>query len=494
MRLTVPLTGGAPLAAALLLCACAPPRTVRLATCLPMQHARYLEDEGLGPSGRKAGFIVRAVSIEDGEALLRALTGPDSLIPDAVELPSEWAGAARARGLLRPLDPWLADGRGSAGAFFFAEEAADAQGLWSLPHAVEARVLLYRRSKVEEALRYWELRKDDIRARWQAAFGSEMPPDYRLEPDPADWDGADLTVLALFWKSQEWRGTRLGRVAASLSGPGQAADFWDDAARLGWRGEGPPSFEDPAVAAVYRWQAAWHAQGLFHPESETPRWTPERARNALARSEIFLACGSLRDAWLIRGTEGEAAWEKSPETDDLVVAPMPASFIPGVGAIRDRSGHQPLGGLTRITWLALPKQGRHPEGGAWMIGNLTSRKTALEEASRFGLLSPRRDVLPEVAWLLNQGWRGRSVQAAIAQLYANGKRLVPAPEVYPELNRMWVEARRRVLQESGSGAGERIPNILAGEFAPRQRQLLSGRGRPEQASASTWSPAFPSPP
>jgi hypothetical protein len=104
---------------------------------------------------------------------------------------------------------------------------------------------------------------------------------------------------------------------------------------------------------------------------------------------------------------------------------------------------------------------------------MTDKRTALEEASRFGLISARKDVLPEMGLILTQGWRGAAIKATVAQLYANSHHFAPSLKAYPELNRVWGDAWRKIALNPGAWPLSEIPEKLVNEFGPRQRQVLS---------------------
>src|SRR5262249_35301153 len=83
-----------------------------------------------------------------------------------------------------------------------------------LPERTLLDVTVFRRSRVRDAVRHWNLLRPEIETALRAQNGRGLPSGYKLELEPEQWDGFDRFVIAYYWAHRRYHGEEArGRVA-----------------------------------------------------------------------------------------------------------------------------------------------------------------------------------------------------------------------------------------------------------------------------------------
>jgi hypothetical protein len=197
------------------------------------------------------------------------------------------------------------------------------RALYYLPGELEVRVMVYRPSRVREAVRDWPQHRGEIEVELRELGFRGLPEGYDLEDDPWKWDLYDVLVAGYVWAHD---GTGVGRIARRslrVRYFGAVAELLDLAASLGASAE---DLSQPSTAMVdaLEWEVARRALGIFHRSV----FNAERGLSgasiveAMGRGEVYLALLSPRDALLVNGSPELGIQTRVPP-GDLDAAPPP---------------------------------------------------------------------------------------------------------------------------------------------------------------------------
>ncbi|MBI2372804.1 MAG: hypothetical protein HYV07_02275 [Deltaproteobacteria bacterium] len=253
------------------------------------------------------------------------------------------------------------------------------------PRKLETHLLLFRRSRVQEAAELAEGMLPELQAELERLAGARLPAGYALEPDPSSWDVFDVLVAGFVWSRSSERGTKAPRVMLrSYPYVGTVVRLLDAVA--GSTVDGAPELAaSTSMIDVLEWEALFRELGIYHPRM-TDRDAIVSGREiveAFGRGEVFLTETHTLDARLLWTSEGS----------DVGVSVLPRR----VSLALDNTGTPLRVGTRRAHvrgWVwAIPKNAPEPDASRALISHLVSANESTEETRAFWIQPARRDVV-----------------------------------------------------------------------------------------------------
>lgn len=466
-----------------LIIGCAAPARIKVVMPLrPDQEALY-KTRILKPFEKKFKCLVELQAYDDPGKLPSLLAAGDTV--DLVAPPLALTRTLVGHNLIAPLDEIVPPKEiGELRKEYYLMDMATLGGkTWFLPRYVETPVLIYLKSRVAEAVQYWEIRREDINRALARHNGKGLPLGYGLEKDPSQWDWFDLFVVGWFWNTKEIQGQKHGRMALSpLGSPTTPQSLMDNCYQSGATPEGLLSMSGDAVIDMFQWQSVLAREGIFNPSLMKGKWTDEQVREGFRSGELFLSAATQLEAFHIHGTGTPEMPGYLATPEDMGVALMPKGNSLQLDARGSalREGRRSVG--TRSYWWGVTRQARNPDLAYKLAHYLSNTQNQVLESTAFGMIPVRQDLLGELGLMFGGGWTSEVFQTASHQLVENRTTVAPLIEEFPEVGRNYLAAWQDICLP-GTNQKTRFEDIqkaLEERWIPKQRQILGAR-YPEKA-------------
>ncbi len=327
-------------------------------------------------------------------AALAALTDEDVVLPI-----DDVGGPNRAKRLAAGMAPVA-----------LAPAAARGGALRFVPATISTPLLFYSRARVAEAVADWKANRPRIDAAIRAAGGSGLPPQYRLEPEPDDWDSFDIAVLAAIWAARPYDGRTSPRIAHAATGDAVTVDLATRAFAQGVAAADLMDLDAIELRDALAWESVCFGAGWYHPAMTKEGWTPDDLLSATAKGQVFLGWLDMPHLFRLRGTgaPGLEGFLKDPA--DLGVARVQRGVSLDLEGSLPARGGDALAALDGL-WWAVPRTAPDAPLAVELVTMLSERELQADWARAFGRLPARRDLLAELDILFESEW-----QFAIARI------------------------------------------------------------------------------
>lgn len=454
---------------------CAAPARIKVAMDMRPGQEELYKTRILKAFEKKHNCIIELASAPDAAKLPEMIAAGDTL--DLIASPLAMTRSLVGRGLIAPLDAIAApkDVADARKEFFLTDLGSIGGRAYFLPRYVETPVLIYLKSKVAEAVQYWEIRRDDINRALARYNGRGLPRGYALEKDPSQWDWFDLFVAGWYWNSKEVQGQRRGRIALGpLGSPSTPQNLMDACFLSGAGADALLAMNDAGVADMFQWQSALAREGILNPGLIKDRWNEEQVRAGFRSGELYLSAATQSEAFQIHGTGTVDLPGYLADPEDMGVAVMPKGNSLMLDANGDplREGRRSV--ATRSYWWGVAREARNPKLAYDLARYLSDTENQVLESSAFGMVPVRQDLLGELGLMFGGGWTAEVFQTASQQLVENRLTTAPLLEEFPEVARNYREAYEEICLP-GPGQKIRYEDVrkaLEDRWVPRQRQIL----------------------
>ncbi len=384
---------------------------------LEASEARWLRENLLAEFNDTHNANIELVTTDE-EQLLPALAAP----PDGLML----AALPRARGQeafaahsVRSFEE-LADakklGADLDGVNTRVMEAARLDGKQVfLPRLARVDLMVFRQSRVRDAVRHWSLLRPQIEASLKARNGHGLPAGYALELEPASWDSYDRFVIAYYWAHRRYgnepaRGRIAHRRGEQLDG---IAELTETLFRAGATAPTLATVDSPPTRDWLSWEKAYAEEGLFGPAELWTKQPGDAAAKAiddedmlrlLRKGQLYLATIDQMEAFALHGGAHTGTPPGVEDPDDLGFAPLPrmASIELDANAHPRREGRA---FTFREDWVwALPAHGPNAALAYELVQFLWARENHVRECEALGTLPLRDDVQAERSSLFRLTW------------------------------------------------------------------------------------------
>ena len=301
--------------------------------------------------------------------------------------------------------------------------------LFFLPRKLETRLMVYRRSKVADAVENWHKFRAQIEDVLKRENGYGLPKDYSLESDTSRWDFYDLLVVGYYWANIEHNGKKMGRIAhRSKNYSGTVIGLIDKALQIGALNEDIRNMNKSSepVIDMFHWESIFRKYNLyFEGMWEEDGWYGYDIYKGLRKEDVFLTWLHQLDCMLLHGSEQLEMESYLLEKEDLGVSIMPQ----GVSFELTNDGQPKRMGTREVHtfgWFwGIPKNSPEPELAYKLAMFITSRKSHLEESKNFFLIPVTEPVRHALKADLESDWQTELYHKSLEQFKINGNHFVP---------------------------------------------------------------------
>jgi spermidine/putrescine-binding protein len=256
--------------------------------------------------------------------------------------------------------------------------------LYGIPRKLETSVLLYRESKVADAVARWPEHLPELEEQLISKTGHGLPNGYALEADPSKWDLYDVFVAGWYWRRSEPR--MMNRSFDYIH------TFFSLYEQLsGLSNEPTPKLAaTPAMIDLFEWEALFRELGLYR-EQMFVRGEPITGRvvqDAMAKGDIYLTRMHSLGIKLVF----DAATPEVKSDLRAALAPLGVSLQLDSEGAPARIGSR-RSAVTGWFW-AIPKRAPHPEQAYRLARHLSSNEVAAREMEAFFIQPALKDMKP----------------------------------------------------------------------------------------------------
>jgi ABC-type glycerol-3-phosphate transport system substrate-binding protein len=288
-----------------------------------------------------------------------------------------------------------------------------------LPFASILQVVVYRESKVRDAVQSWEQLRPEIDGVLRAWNGHGLPAGYELETMPSRWDSYDQFVLAYYWAHCRYgkeapRPRVAHRTGSEIDGE---AEISAGIFRFGATAETIDRPDTPAALDYYLWESLYRDRGLYVPGMLTDKpFNDDDVLAALADGSVYLSYVDQMEAYALHGGSHRDAAALSRTPEDLGFAKIPI----GMSLTLDAKGERMKAAESfsyREDWVfALPRGGRDAKLAYELVKYTVTPEVHAREVEALGILPLQKDVIAQSASLFRLSWMTDVLSAGRTQL------------------------------------------------------------------------------
>ncbi len=356
-------------------------------------------------------------------AELDSLLANDSTI-DVVKVPMERAESFRDKGYIEPISSVAspAEVNSIRSEFLLPPLAVSEKMLYFVPRKLETRIVVYRISKVKEAVEKYQKYKPELDRLLKKFRGNGLPPNFILESDPSSWDYFDVLMAGFVWMNENSmdKTGKVGHRGKNYSGT--FLRLIDRAFQFGAiRGEIAYLNSKPVVEALL-WEGLYSKIGIYNSKMYRDNWTGSDLWKGFGDNSIYLSFLTQLDCFFLIGTGENGLNGYVSSADDIDFAVMPAAV--------SLSGEEFMLANRNITtggWFwGISDKSTKKSAAFELIKHITSDDNQKNEFEAFGVLSARKSLLVENRdEMYLKRWRNRMLQTSIKQLNLNRFTFVP---------------------------------------------------------------------
>jgi len=392
---------------------------------IPEQETWFVKNI-VKPFEKKYGVEVDVRHFLDYDDLEDKLKADPSI--DVIKVPMERAETFRERGYVAPVSA-IADTPTLSAIvrdFVLPPLATGNEALYYVPRKLETRIMVYRVSKVQEAVQKYKTYLPMLDKGLRQFNGKGMPDGYALEADPNQWDYYDVLMAGYVWARLDSNSMNPGKVGLrGKNYPGTFLTLIDRAFQFGAiRGEIPYLHSKP-VTEVFTWECIYAKFNVYNRSMFEEAWTGTDLWKAFGEEKIYLSFLTQLDCYFMIGTgeNGLKGFMKTPEDVDFAVMPMAASVTGEDFMLANRN-------ITTGGWFwAVGRESKMKPMALKLIMEMTSEDNQKKEFEAFGVLSARKALMQENRdELYLKRWRNRMLQTSLRQLNLNRFTVLPTYE------------------------------------------------------------------
>jgi class 3 adenylate cyclase/ABC-type glycerol-3-phosphate transport system substrate-binding protein len=328
--------------------------------------------------------------------------------------------------------------------------------LYFLPRKLDTRVMIYRKSKVVDAVKNWYKFKSQINAILKRENGYGLPKNYDLESDVNKWDFYDLLVVGYYWANTEYNGEKTARIAhRSKNYSGTVIGLINRALQFGASQEDICNMHrsSDAIVTMFYWESIFRKYNLYCKGMwQEDGWYGYDIYKGIKNGKVYLAWMHQLDCMLIYGAEHLNIKGFITEKEDLGVSVLPqgVSFELTKDGLPQRTGSREA--HTSGWFWGIPKNSPQPELAYKLAMFITSYESHLEESKNFYLIPIRKRVRDTLKADLNVVWQAEVYTKSVEQLKINGDHLVPRFQTladYKDFLKSYYEAFEQIVINKG---------------------------------------------
>jgi ABC-type glycerol-3-phosphate transport system substrate-binding protein len=310
-----------------------------------------------------------------------------------------------------------------------------------LPRKYETRVMVYRKSKVADALNVWTTHRSAINDKLKKINGYGLPYNYVLEEEPSKWDFFDIFVLGSIWSTTKYNGEKKPRIAhRGHKYLGTALRIIDRVLQCKGDLRSVLYLKHNSVVDAFYWEAAYAYAGIYNKSMWEEEWKGEDIWKGFASEDVFLSFLTQLDCTFLYGTGQDGLDGYIKNQEDLDIALMPS----GCSLQLDQNGNILRKGTQAITnggWLwGIPKKCPDPLLAFKLFTFISNKENQLQECKRFGMIPVRNDILKNKSIVFESGWISKMFRVSYRQVQINGENFVSSHAKFNSIADLYLAA------------------------------------------------------
>jgi len=163
--------------------------------------------------------------------------------------------------------------------------------LFFLPRKLETRLMIYRKSKVADAVKNWHKFTGQLNDTLKKENRYGLPKNFQLESNVNQWDYYDVLVASYYWANTEYNGEMTARTAhRSKDYSGKVLGLIDRALQLGADQQDIHDMYrfSEAIIDMFHWEAIFRRYNLYSREMwEGDGWSGSGIYEGIKTSRVF---------------------------------------------------------------------------------------------------------------------------------------------------------------------------------------------------------------
>ncbi|MFH1760979.1 MAG: extracellular solute-binding protein [bacterium] len=276
---------------------------------------------------------------------------------------------------------------------YFLVEMYEVEGnLYLIPRKLETRIMAYRKSKVEDAVKNWSTMKEEINTLLKSVNNFGLPKEYKLEVSPGLWDFYDMFVVGYYWANEPGNKDKAGRLShRGKRYHGTVTGLMDKIFQCGGTEYDILDLERKPGCDAFAWECLMIKHGLYNPGMWEQGWSGTDIWQAFKDNQTYLAFMTQIDCFFLLG--GEKGKDPFVIPDELGI-----SIVPKGGSIDlDKDGNALRSGRYAVStggwWWAVPAKAKYPDLAYRLIDYISSLEVHKEECGKFGTIPVRMEMI-----------------------------------------------------------------------------------------------------
>lgn len=465
-----------------LLTSCAAPVDLSVLASMSQDRQRFLEEEILPRFESRNRCRVKIINLEDAAGIKSSIDTASENVA-LVKVPFTMGRQIARSTHLLVLDSLLeASGNGK----FKQELLLTSLGIvdekqYYVPREFDTRLIVYRKSKVDEALSSWRRSKNAIDKSIRRVNGYGLPSNYLLEENPEDWDFYDIYVLGWIWASREYGGRMQPRIAHPLrENKGLTLRQIDHLVQFGADSSSVFGMRGDEVIDMFHWEAVYAALGIYNQDMWKQNWNSSDLWSAFGKDNVFLSFLTPSDCFHIHGTGKDSLYGYLEDPEDMGVATMPIACSVELddNGMPLRVGSKAV--MTGGWWWGIPARSPDPVLSVKLACFLSQNEIQVMECSSFGMIPVRKDVLSYMPIMFGDGWITQVYNTSFNQLMKNDKHVIAGDRESRQIYSLYGEAWSDIIIDENWSEDNLMPDrsfiekLINDKYSPKAQNLLNG--------------------
>jgi hypothetical protein len=466
-----------------LLFGCAPRKEVKVLIQMIKQQENYFISEVVPEFEQKYKVKIQVIHMDNVDSIENELDKYKKQVV-LVKIPFSKSWALVKANRIKDLNSFLtqADLQDLGNTFLLTTLGQNGGRQYLIPRKFETRVMVYRKSKVADAVATWRTFKDSLDAVLKLVNGRGLPATYTLEENPNDWDYYDVFVAGWVWAHTPYDGKTMARVAnrgKRYSGTGLTVV--DRVFQCNGDSTNVLRMEGDPVVDAYMWESLYAACGVYNKRMWEEEWSGTDIWKGYGTGDVFLSFMTQLDCFFIHGTGRDSLQGYLTDPDDMGVATMPT----GCSVELDNGGAALRPGRKSITtggwWWGIPMDSPDLAVSYALARHITGTKNQIQECSRFGMIPVRKDILGDMSMMFGGGWITQVYEASFNQLTLNKSTVIPANAAFDKINGVYIDAWYDIVVGKNWSVDKKLPlrdfvsNVLSSKYAPAAQTYLMAK-------------------
>lgn len=419
---------------------CLPPEKMKVLIRMMDTQENFFRQEVIDSFSTTVGFeVINYQLIDSLESSLADNAGQVALI----KIPFDKSWELVEKGKILPLQNFLSKDELQKynETFLFTSLGRKQNKQYFIPRKFETRIMVYRKSKVKDALGCWEDFRDSLSQVLATLNGFGLPTSYNLESNPDLWDYYDIFVLGWIWAHREFNGTIQPRIAhRGKKYSGTAHRLVDRIIQCKGNSAQIVTMDGEAVVDVFYWEALYAALGIYNAKMWEERWQGTDIWQGFKNNEVFLSFLTQLDCFYLHGTGRDGLQGYIDDPDDMGVATMPRGCT---FQLNEKGFPQSIGSKAITTggwWWGIPADSPNPKLAYQLAMHIVNNENQVQGCTRFGMLPVRKDVRENMKTIFKEKWIQRIFDISYRQMIYNKSNTVSDHNQYSAICGLYCQA------------------------------------------------------